>query len=127
MTKLRMKILGCLRSAQRAREFAMLRSVLSTARKPGRNRIEARCKGRTLCWPPCGSSGWRREPAGQHQPHSWPQHPLDGVRHPAIKAVQQMLGCVPNAQSGQVPLLHTGPPRNRRMPPMIVVYSALHR
>ena len=118
MTKLRMKILGCLRSAPGAREFAMLGSVLSTARKPGRNRIEACCKGRTLGSPPCGSSGPRRELAGQHQPHSWPQHPMDGVRRPVIKAVQQMLGCMPNAQSGQVPLLHTGPPRDRRMPPM---------
>ena len=40
MMKLRMKISGCFRSAQGARDFATLRSVLSTARKQGRNRIE---------------------------------------------------------------------------------------
>ena len=40
MMKLRMKISGCFRSAQGARDFAILRSVLSTARKQGRNRIE---------------------------------------------------------------------------------------
>ncbi len=41
MMKLRMKISGCFRSAQGARDFATLRSVLSTAGKQGWNRIEA--------------------------------------------------------------------------------------
>ena len=45
MMKLRMKISGCFRSAQGARDFATLRSVLSTARKQGWNRIEALLKG----------------------------------------------------------------------------------
>ena len=45
MMKLRMKIPGCFRSAQGARDFATLRSVLSTARKQGRNRIEALLQG----------------------------------------------------------------------------------
>ena len=45
MMKLRMKISGCFRSAQGARDFATLRSVLSTARKQGRNRIEALLHG----------------------------------------------------------------------------------
>ena len=42
---LRMKISGCFRSAQGARDFATLRSVLSTARKQGWNRIEALLQG----------------------------------------------------------------------------------
>ena len=41
MMKLRMKISGCFRSAQGARDFATLRSVLSTARKQGLNAIHA--------------------------------------------------------------------------------------
>ena len=41
MMKLRMKISGCFRSAQGARDFATLRSVGSTAGKQGWNRIEA--------------------------------------------------------------------------------------
>ena len=41
MMKLRMKISGCFRSEQGARDFATLRSVLSTAGKQGWNRIEA--------------------------------------------------------------------------------------
>ncbi len=41
MMKLRMKISGGFRSEQGAKDFATLRSVLSTARKQGRNRIEA--------------------------------------------------------------------------------------
>ena len=41
MMKLRMKISGCFRSAQGARDFATLCSVLSTAGKQGWNRIEA--------------------------------------------------------------------------------------
>ena len=41
MMKLRMKISGGFRSAQGARDFATLRSVLSTARKQGWNAIEA--------------------------------------------------------------------------------------
>ena len=41
MMKLRMKIPGCFRSEQGARDFATLRSVLSTARKQGLNAIEA--------------------------------------------------------------------------------------
>ena len=40
MMKLRMKISGGFRSAQGARDFATLRSVLSTARKQGWNAIE---------------------------------------------------------------------------------------
>ncbi len=45
MMKLRMKISGGFRSEQGARDFATLRSVLSTARKQGRNRIEALLRG----------------------------------------------------------------------------------
>ena len=45
LMKLRMKISGGFRSAQGARDFATLRSVLSTARKQGRNRIEALLQG----------------------------------------------------------------------------------
>ncbi len=41
MMKLRMKISGCFRTEQGARDFATLRSVLSTARKQGRHAIEA--------------------------------------------------------------------------------------
>ena len=48
MMKLRMKISGAFRSAQGARDFATLRSVLSTARKQGRNRIEALMQGRAV-------------------------------------------------------------------------------
>jgi len=40
MMKLRMKISGGFRSAQGARDCATLRSVLSTARQQGLNRIE---------------------------------------------------------------------------------------
>ena len=45
MMKLRMKISGAFRSAQGAADFATLRSVLSTAQKQGRNRIEALMQG----------------------------------------------------------------------------------
>ncbi len=45
MMKLRMQISGCFRSAQGARDCATLRSVLSTARKQGWNRIEALLAG----------------------------------------------------------------------------------
>ena len=45
MMKLRMKISGGFRSRQGAQDFATLRSVLSTARKQGRNRIEALRQG----------------------------------------------------------------------------------
>ena len=45
MMKLRMKISGGFRSAQGAHDFATLRSVLSTARKQGLNRIEALLAG----------------------------------------------------------------------------------
>ena len=45
MMKLRMKISGGFRSEQGAQDFATLRSVLSTARKQGRNRIEALLQG----------------------------------------------------------------------------------
>ena len=44
MMKLRMKISGCFRTERGARDFATLRSVLSTARKQGWNRIEALLK-----------------------------------------------------------------------------------
>ena len=44
MMKLRMKISGCFRTARGARDFALLRSVLSTARKRGWNRIETLMK-----------------------------------------------------------------------------------
>ena len=37
MMEFRMKISGCFRSAQGARNFATLRSVLPPARKPGLN------------------------------------------------------------------------------------------
>ena len=43
--KLRMKISGGFRSAQGERDFATLRSVLSTARKHGLNRIEVLLQG----------------------------------------------------------------------------------
>ncbi len=45
MMKLRMKISGGFRSEQGAQDFATLRSVLSTARKQGRNRIEVLLQG----------------------------------------------------------------------------------
>ena len=45
MMKLRMKISGGFRSEQGARDFAILRSVLSTARKQGLNRIEVLLQG----------------------------------------------------------------------------------
>ena len=45
MMKLRMKISGGFRSEQGAQDFATLRSVLSTARKQGRNRVEALLQG----------------------------------------------------------------------------------
>ena len=45
MMKLRMKISGGFRSEQGAQDFATLRSVLSTARKQGLNRIEALLQG----------------------------------------------------------------------------------
>ena len=45
MMKLRMKISGGFRSEQGAQDFATLRSLLSTARKQGLNRIEALLKG----------------------------------------------------------------------------------
>ena len=45
MMKLRMKISGAFRSEQGAQDFATLRSVLSTAQKQGRNRIEALLQG----------------------------------------------------------------------------------
>ena len=44
MMKLRMKISGSFRTERGARDFATLRSVLSTARKQGWNRIEALLK-----------------------------------------------------------------------------------
>ncbi len=47
MMKLRMKISGGFRSEQGARDFATLRSVLSTARKQGLNRIEVLLEGPT--------------------------------------------------------------------------------
>ena len=52
MMKLRMKISGGFRFEQGARDFATLRSVLSTARKQGWNRIEAT---RTNCLPTCNA------------------------------------------------------------------------
>ena len=45
MMKLRMKISGSFRSERGAHDFATLRSVLSTARKQGRNRIETLMRG----------------------------------------------------------------------------------
>ena len=45
MMKLRMKISGCFRSEQGARDFATLRSVLSTAGKQGWNRVETSLRG----------------------------------------------------------------------------------
>ena len=45
MMKLRMKISGGFRSEQGAHDFATLRSVLSTARKQGLNRLEALLQG----------------------------------------------------------------------------------
>ena len=45
MMKLRMKISGGFRSEQGARDFATLRSVLSTAGKQGWIRIEALLEG----------------------------------------------------------------------------------
>ena len=45
MMKLRMKISGALRAERGAQDFAPLRSVLSTARKQGRNRIETLVRG----------------------------------------------------------------------------------
>ena len=45
MMKLRMKISGGFRSEQGAQDFATLRSLLSTARKQGRNRVEALLQG----------------------------------------------------------------------------------
>ena len=45
MMKLRMKISGAFRSERGAQDFATLRSVLSTAQKQGRNRIEALLQG----------------------------------------------------------------------------------
>ena len=45
MMKLRMKISGCFRSEQGARDFATLRSVLSTAGKQGWNRFETLLRG----------------------------------------------------------------------------------
>ena len=45
MMKLRMKISGSFRSERGAQDFATLRSVLSTARKQGRNRIETLVRG----------------------------------------------------------------------------------
>ncbi len=50
MMKLRMKISGGFRSEQGARDFATLRSVLSTARKQGLNRIEVLLQGPTALW-----------------------------------------------------------------------------
>ena len=41
MTKVRQKIAGGFRSEQGARDFATLRSVLSSARPQGRNLLEA--------------------------------------------------------------------------------------
>ena len=45
MMKVRQKISGGFRSAQGARDFATLRNVLSSARKQGRNRLEALRQG----------------------------------------------------------------------------------
>lgn len=45
MMKLRMKISGSFRSEQGARDFATLRSVLSTAKKQGQNRIQVLLHG----------------------------------------------------------------------------------
>ena len=45
MMKLRMKISGCFRTEQGARDFATLRSVLSTAGKQGWNRFETLLRG----------------------------------------------------------------------------------
>ncbi len=50
MMKLRMKISGSFRSTQGAADFAILRSVLSTARKQGLNRIETLAQGPTAFW-----------------------------------------------------------------------------
>ncbi len=49
--KLRMKSSGCFRTEQGARDFATLRSVLSTARQQGRHAIEALLTPRTSCSP----------------------------------------------------------------------------
>ena len=48
MIKLCMKTSGTFRSPQAAKDFAMLCSVLSTARKQGRNRIETLVQGPTV-------------------------------------------------------------------------------
>ena len=50
MMKLRMKISGSFRSTQGAADCAILRSVLSTARKQGLNRIETLAQGPTAFW-----------------------------------------------------------------------------
>lgn len=50
MMKLRMKISGGFRSEQGARDFATLRSVLSTARKQGLNRIDVLLQGPAALW-----------------------------------------------------------------------------
>ena len=45
MRKVRQKIAGGFRTEQGARDFATMRSVLSSARKQGRNRLEALRQG----------------------------------------------------------------------------------
>ena len=50
MMKLRMKISGGFRSEQGAKDFATLRSVLSTARKQGLNRLEVLLRGPDALW-----------------------------------------------------------------------------
>ena len=48
---------GCVPLRAGAREFAMLRSVRSSARKQARNRLEARCKGPRSSSPPSRPNG----------------------------------------------------------------------
>ena len=51
MMKVRQKISGGFGSAQGPQAFAMLCNVLSSARKQGRNHLEAYCKGPRSCSP----------------------------------------------------------------------------
>ena len=65
MRKVRQKIAGGFRSEQGARDFATLRSVLSSARKQGRHRLEALRPGPEVLFaalPPSRPGGARRGP-----------------------------------------------------------------
>ena len=85
-----MKILGCFRSAQGARDSATLRGVLLTARKQGRNRIEASLQGPEELPGNLRDASRRRREAGDRR-----------RRHSREQLPRMAFGSMPSGPSGR--------------------------